>query len=682
MYMFFLRALFIFTTVWFISLGAYSQASHVIDSLEHELKIAAHDSVRVNALFALFKQYEAKHPSKALQYANRTIKIGGASQNQEWLYLGHFTASWANANQGHYKMALAYAQKAYEAANALGDSTKMATTSNNIGAMYIDMGNYKESIEPILRALSLTAKNKRRNAAIMAHLNLGRSYMHQNQVEQARWYFKEAKELGTSIQDQYSLAFANLGLGLLNKRECQEDTALVYFNKSLALCQKAVPFMIAEVISHIGDVYTAKGQYIKAMDTYKIAYENNQATENYHRMAQNLLAIGQLHMANQQSDKAESQLKKGLQFAQEDKNKPVLPKIHQALAQLYETRQDYKKAYHHFKQYTALEKSINDLDIRKQITGLQTAYELKRKDRTIALLNNDMSEQKSQITQQRVQNIILFMSLAFLAILAALLTYNNLNKRKTNRLLLVRQKEIQKQSKKLQELNLVKNKFFTIVSHDLRAPFHSLSGVLELISSGMVSEAEIKDLSLQLKVKFDKTKQLLDNLLEWGRIQIKEVKYEPTDVVLHDAVEDVLNVVRGAYDKPVSLHNHVDSEHTVMADINMLQLILRNLVANGIKFTEDGGTINIGADLDGDFVCVSVADNGIGISKENQKKLFHKGNSYTTLGTDNEAGTGLGLNLCKEFVIKNGGSIWVESEVGKGSAFKFTLKKAEHAEIE
>jgi len=167
---------------------------------------------------------------------------------------------------------------------------------------------------------------------------------------------------------------------------------------------------------------------------------------------------------------------------------------------------------------------------------------------------------------------------------------------------------------------------------------------------------------------------LVDNLLTWAKTQAEEIKYKPENLDLKPIVEESLMVLYPtASHKEIKLINSVSDDIVVCADPDMLKTILRNLVQNAIKFTESNGKIDINAVSNPDHIEISVTDNGVGITEENQQKLFGTDLNFSMQGTENESGTGLGLMLCKEFVEKHGGKIWVESQVGKGSKFLFTL---------
>lgn len=236
--------------------------------------------------------------------------------------------------------------------------------------------------------------------------------------------------------------------------------------------------------------------------------------------------------------------------------------------------------------------------------------------------------------------------------------------------------KIRQQSKELQELNSTKDKFFSIIAHDLRNPFSVLLGMSDLLINNYYTYDDDTRLEL-IGIQNETTKQtfkLLENLLEWAKIQRSAFDFVRQKVNLTEVIEQsILHHREISKQKDITLTHTLTEPIEVIADSNMIQTVLRNLIMNAIKFSYAKGEIRISATRRDSFVEIAVEDNGVGISPENLSKLFKIESSITTKGTANEKGTGLGLMLCKEFVEKHGGRIWVESEPGKGSAFKFTI---------
>ena len=239
-------------------------------------------------------------------------------------------------------------------------------------------------------------------------------------------------------------------------------------------------------------------------------------------------------------------------------------------------------------------------------------------------------------------------------------------------------KDIERRKKIEQELiqlNENKNKFFSIISHDLRGPVKGISSLSKaLINSKIDNVEDANELFFLLHSSAEKASDLLENLLTWARSQMNKIRFEPQIINLKDEVNiGITNLVNAAAEKQIDIQRQIHENFFVLADKNMIALVIRNLLQNAIKFTNTGGKIIVDIKIDKELAVTSVKDNGVGISQENISKLFEINSSYTTKGTASEDGTGLGLILCKEFLLKNNGKIWVESKQGQGTTFYFSL---------
>jgi PAS domain S-box-containing protein len=237
---------------------------------------------------------------------------------------------------------------------------------------------------------------------------------------------------------------------------------------------------------------------------------------------------------------------------------------------------------------------------------------------------------------------------------------------------------LKESNEELKKLNSTKDKFFAIIAHDLRSPFQSLLSTSELLSTEIetLSQEDILFFSRGLHDNLKRFYGLLENLLNWSMMQKNMLEYKSTSINLYDAVNKIIEISnQNAVKKNISISNKVENEIFVIADVDMLLSVIQNLIINAIKFTQMEGEVIVSSVEKDGFVEVSVQDTGIGIDPEKSSKLFNFETIFTTNGTAGEKGTGLGLPLCKEFVERNGGKIWVESELGKGSKFIFTLRK-------
>ena len=228
----------------------------------------------------------------------------------------------------------------------------------------------------------------------------------------------------------------------------------------------------------------------------------------------------------------------------------------------------------------------------------------------------------------------------------------------------------------LQKLNADKDRFISILSHDLKSPFNSILGFSEVLTEDIrkLNTDEIEDIARNINKSARNTLYLLEDLLAWAMTQQGKIIFKPQKLSLADICKNILEILNpNAVAKNITINYYIADRIKVFADIDMIKTVLRNLVSNALKFTNNGGTISVSSEENSENVTISISDNGVGIKAENITKLFNISEVITTKGTAEETGTGLGLLLCKEFVEKHGGKIWVESEVGKGSVFKFTL---------
>ena len=244
--------------------------------------------------------------------------------------------------------------------------------------------------------------------------------------------------------------------------------------------------------------------------------------------------------------------------------------------------------------------------------------------------------------------------------------------------LLAAHKELQDKNAQLAELNASKDKWFSIIAHDLRTPFTALIVLTETVLEYLdeYSKEELRENMRKIKRSSEAMSALLENLLAWSRLQRGVMEYAPEYLnCMEFIVENLELFASKAEQKGIALRNNLDEELLVYADYHMTNTVIRNLASNALKFTPSGGMVAIAARHQGRMVEFSITDTGTGISAEDLPKLFRLDAQYTNIGTDGERGTGLGLKLCKDLIEKQGGQIWAESELGKGTTFRFTLPR-------
>ncbi len=295
------------------------------------------------------------------------------------------------------------------------------------------------------------------------------------------------------------------------------------------------------------------------------------------------------------------------------------------------------------------------------------------------------AEKENQLKNRNYVIYLMFAIIIIVAVFSFLLLRKYKENIRINKQLIFQKEKIEEQRNEIEiqrdqykKLSATKDKFFSSIAHDLKNPFNTLIGFSDIL----IREQDTldKDESMMyLNYINNSSKQsfsLLENLLQWARTQTKGITYKPTDLNLKEIADGNINLLNEtARMKSIELSSNIDATIKVFGDKNMINTVIRNLISNSIKFTEDKGSISLSARDLGSKIEVTISDTGVGMSKETIAKLFKIDEYHSTPGTSQESGTGLGLIICKEFIERNGGIIWVESEVGKGSRFIFTLQK-------
>jgi signal transduction histidine kinase/ligand-binding sensor domain-containing protein len=313
---------------------------------------------------------------------------------------------------------------------------------------------------------------------------------------------------------------------------------------------------------------------------------------------------------------------------------------------------------------------------------------LSKQTNELSEINTILEEKQQQIEQQSEEllainnqlnekNTLLIDQAEYLRESNALLEESRQHSQDQAEELMVQKEELERVNLELNELNATKDKFFSIIAHDIKNPFNSILGFTELLQINFKIWTEEKKLQIVniLHNSSQNVYDLLENLLQWSRSQRGVIEFSPEKIKLVDQINFVFKLLENSADeKQITLTSAVEDENAIIyADVRMFHAILRNLVGNAIKFTHIGGNVQVLVENQDKNALIKVIDTGVGIPAEMIEKLFRIDSHLTTEGTNNEKGTGLGLILTKEFVLKNNGQIWVESEVAKGSIFNFTL---------
>jgi signal transduction histidine kinase len=648
-----LFSIFIFTLIGLVELGK-AQTKVRIDSLEKALKNhKQEDTLKVKILHQLSVEYTYSDLHKSRDFNDKAIAL---SEKIKFAY-GIAQAQLQNAQ------------------------------------IYYSQGNYSKALESCLIALRDFQKQNREGNITDAYNLIGLIYSEQKKYPQAEIYLQKAYQLAKKNQDKVLYSIIN-HLGILYASQKKYEQALEYYNQAIKRDRQVKDSLgLSITLNNIGEVYFSTKKYTEAHQTYREALKISELINDQEGVLYANANLARLYSKTGNLLEAEKLAKLSLQLAEKSKIELITKDIFLTLSEIYEQKQDYKQSLSFYKKYTQNKDSLLNKENLDKIAQLQTMYEFEQKDMENKLLRKEKAESQSLINLQR----IILASGAFILLLLgifSILLYNaNMNKKSANQLLETQKNEISKQAEALQlknieieqshqaleEINQVKDKLFSIIAHDIRGPLNSLQSFLRLVNDSKVdlSEAEIRYLINGISDKVSDTQTLLENLLNWAKKQMQGLELHPQALNLSELINENIQLLQPqAEKKNVMIKNLIDADLKALADADTLRVVLRNLISNAIKFTPENGQVSIEAKKNNENnITVAISDNGVGISSENQSKLFDFRTHYSTYGTANEKGTGLGLLLTKDFVELNGGKIWIESQENLGSTFYFTLSQ-------
>ena len=516
-------------------------------------------------------------------------------------------------------------------------------------------------------------------------VNIGNIYQDNKDFTKALEFYEQSlkvsREVGLKFLESQNLNNIGNIYQLLNNPK----SALEYHQKALKIrIELNDKNSIAYTYNNIGNSLDALGKYQQAFEYYSKELEiYKKSIDDTYGMAHSLLNLGTISLKLEKPAKSKEYLDNCKKIVDENDITDLKASIYYGYAIYYFYLKEYKNSDYFYRLCDKIKDSLVYVNLKNNIAEVQVIYETDKKEKENKLLKLKNDWGQSKLNEQRLF-IFVWIILSILLLGLAIVIYKfYITKRNSSRILSETNKELEhanqrliKSDENLRYINATKDKFFSIIAHDLRNPFASLLLSIEMLNRyyERIEKDQLERIINTITQTVNQSNDLLTNLLEWAQTQTNGLTFQPEMLHLTPIVMDVLPLVKGsAFPKNISIETIIDRNLIVFADLNMLNTIFRNLISNSIKFTPRDGKIIISAKPNGNFIEISVADNGVGIEPENLDKLFLIDAKIKTKGTDNENGTGLGLIITNDFVKKHGGSIHVESEFGVGSTFTFTL---------
>lgn len=547
---------------------------------------------------------------------------------------------------------LDYNQKALEIASHLCDSASLSVIYNNIGTIYKKLDKYEFALDYFNKAIAIEEKAQVSEDLAISYSNVGVLKVESQRFSEAEVDYQKILELLPKINNEYVLSYLYLSL--------------------------------ANYYTSIGD-FIAANQYIEK--TYAICAENKSYT---HIQARLYRRHAELLFKQKKYRESITLFDKCLHLSKSIGVNEEFPEIYELQADAYFSLGNNLEAYH------SLKKAKNAIDSLKydKVSGLLEEFEKQKMENDFRQkeLEQALKEQQLENASIQLRSRFFFavIAIVLLVLIVVIVLYFFFKIKKKNLILHEQHETIHDQKKQLetsvvklkereeelQKLNATKDKFFSIIAHDLKSPFNSLLGFNELLLEEIrnSNHGDVETYAQQINVILKQSYTLLNNLLDWSLDKTGGMNFRLENINLNGLFIEFVEYFRKiAPNNRIQIENRISADFEIRADKNMLHSIIRNLISNAIKYTPYDGLITISAKSNDVETRISIFDTGIGISPEVLTKLFKIEETVSTNGLHNEKGTGLGLLLCKDFIEKHNGRIWVESEVGKGSAFVFTI---------
>jgi signal transduction histidine kinase len=576
-----------------------------------------------------------------------------------------------------FNNAIKHYEKAIPLFQQLKDTMGMADCFRYIGISNFNMSKSQEAITSYLEGLKLTKRNQDFTAELLGNIGLVHNEM--DNFTEAIKYFRQALSINQSIRDTASMAVNYDCLGATYSRLKKSDSSLVNYHKALRFFKKIrKDDRYAVSLSNMGWILQQYPDSLnKAINYFNQAWSKFQELGWVYYEPNIQFGIANILGKQGKLDESIAAYKKSIELANKYKREFFLKtQLYQGLTELYQQKGDYKhalEAHLVFSQY-------NDSAVQKEkferIATLEKQYETEKKQNEINQLQAKHILTDIQLQKNKQLKMLGFVTASLLLVLILFVLNRYLDKAKSNKLLESKNRMIEKSENELKLLNASKNKFFSIIAHDLKNPFHTVMGYSYLLSKDYnnFTEEERRKFADDIHHSTNNIFRLLQNLLEWSRSQTGRLTFTPREIELKLVVDSSVSVLRSLADqKNIRIEMNFDDNLMLFADPQMIETVLRNLVNNAIKFTPENGLIQVAATQTDGQITICVKDSGIGISQEDAQTLFKIDSTVKRKGTNNEDGSGLGLILCREFIAKNNGTIWVSSAAGEGSSFFFTV---------
>jgi signal transduction histidine kinase len=686
-----MQRLFLTSCIFFLSFY-YAAAQTETDSASTlvitKLHLKDTTSIFTNLDFA--KKYMHTEYEKALYYGSKALQTAAQLEHKRGQLESVKILGKICNNMGKYELALDYQHQAlqgyetdtiYKKGKDIRINEKGSIEPlHDLAAIYMNMGEYEAAMEYKNMALALEEKYGDEDALAKSYDEIAFLYAKVGTNERALNFCSKSISLREKMGNKLGLANSYKTLGLVYSQMSTASQALEYLRKASEI-YKATNQNIAlsDVMNLTGDVYFKEKNYIEADTYYKQARFIKSQIGDKKGETYTLLNIGKNQMEMKAYPLATESFKQALALAKKLDYEEYIKECYLKLSNVSEASGYASTALAYYKLYDEFQRKTIEEVTQKKIAEIHDVIETSRKQRELMVLTKEQKIHQLEKQQAEAKQNNYLMLIAFSMFLVFAAGFGIVKIREANKQLEKQNAIIHQKTLALEELDRTKNRFFSIIAHDLKGPLNSLTGFSALVINHIefLSKDEIKMIAENLDKSVKNLTEFLNNLLTWSRSQMDNIQFEPKKLLMANLVNEIIDLHQIAADnKNIQLVSTITVDTQIYADENAVKTILRNLVSNALKFTKEGGKVTLAAKAQDDkYIQLTITDTGVGMPEEVVEKIFRIDTKHSTQGTKGETGTGLGLVLCKEFAEKNGGSISVESIVDLGTTFKVILPK-------
>ena len=627
------------------------------------------DSLKVRTYDSIYDRYQYSDPDTLIYFMKQGLTLFTSHKYERGIASMLAKLGGIYSTLDMFENSQKAASQALSLFTELNNKFGIANANNILGIVEGKKGNCPAAIQHFLVALKIYESIGDTDAITDSYIKLGTANELSNNFDKALEYYNMGLNIqhNRKVSDIIIFLDNNIGSVYLEKKDYPD--AIKYLQKALTESSSPVFAQIHILpLQNLSAVYSGKGDTIMALSylsqAMNIALKQHLPTD----YANILKGMAQLQ-ENAHPEKAIALLNDALQTARITGEKSIQMDVMTNLIPLYKAKGDYKEAYTLLAQEKEMSDSILNINKQRAMANMEALYDLDKLNTRVRQLA--MSERQQRQKTEAFIAIALLLCV-FLAIVVFFLF-------KTRRLNLA----LSSREAGLHKANAIRNKLISIVSHDLISSIGFMPVALRLSRNSTTTPGDRDALLNQLEVNATSAYETLQNMLDWGKTQIQGVKLKQATVDVMALSAEVLQFIHAAVTyKKISIVNNIPPGLIVHADPNHFKFIFRNLMSNAIKYSHPDSKIEIGAHKspDGSLIIFSVKDYGIGIGKSSMAGIFDE-TVVSVIGTNKEKGNGIGLNLCKEFAKENGGDLWVESVIGEGSVFYFSLS-ADHIRFE